>query len=258
MLQFYALAGEDYRQLALARDWAAWLAERVPHAGAPRLLDVACGSGKFPAALVRHADLRGAGLEPIRYDLLDPTSFALNEARGVLEPPFVPGRGFECRLQDFETPDKGYHVVWATHALYAVPAGELREALTRFVEALAPDGRGFIAHARHDSHYLDFYRVYLGACGDGAPTPYSSAEQIEATLRDLGIGCETQELDYTCRASAEAEAEVEGYLQRCLFDDTIGLDDMKEDPALGAYLRGCRDAEGWCFRQRVAMLSFSP
>ena len=49
MEAFYALATEDYRQLALAADWAALLGERA-HEGWS-LLDVACGSGKFPTAL---------------------------------------------------------------------------------------------------------------------------------------------------------------------------------------------------------------
>ena len=45
MEKFYALATEDYRQLALAADWAALLG-KCAHQGWS-LLDVACGSGKF-------------------------------------------------------------------------------------------------------------------------------------------------------------------------------------------------------------------
>ncbi|CAN0498997.1 unnamed protein product, partial [Laminaria digitata] len=48
---FYALASVDYRHLAAAIDWTAWLEARQKAAGSRhlRLLDVACGSGKFPA-----------------------------------------------------------------------------------------------------------------------------------------------------------------------------------------------------------------
>ena len=59
---FYTLATDDYRHLAEARDWAGWLDGLQEKAGARslRLLDVACGSGKFPNALVRHAGVAGA------------------------------------------------------------------------------------------------------------------------------------------------------------------------------------------------------
>jgi hypothetical protein len=57
MQAFYALATEGYRRLA-ARDWAADLRARAT-GGRVRLLDVACGSGKFPAALLA-AGLPGA------------------------------------------------------------------------------------------------------------------------------------------------------------------------------------------------------
>ena len=53
MEKFYALATEDYRQLALAADWAALLGERA-HQGWS-LLDVACGSGYSTAVLAQLA-----------------------------------------------------------------------------------------------------------------------------------------------------------------------------------------------------------
>jgi hypothetical protein len=53
MQAFYALATEDYRRLALARDWTADLGDHAADRRV-RLLDVACGSGRFPAALLAH------------------------------------------------------------------------------------------------------------------------------------------------------------------------------------------------------------
>ena len=90
MEQFYVLATEDYRQLALSHDWAAWLQKYEERAGnrLVRLLDVACGSGKFPIALQAHANLGASALKTIRTDLLDPTQFSLDEAARVLERPF--------------------------------------------------------------------------------------------------------------------------------------------------------------------------
>ena len=53
MEHFYALASVDYKYLAEAFDWKKWLKLRQAELGQRRLklLDVACGSGKFPMSL---------------------------------------------------------------------------------------------------------------------------------------------------------------------------------------------------------------
>ncbi len=257
MENFYVLAVEDYRQLAVSFDWAAWLKDHERHAGerAIRLLDVACGSGKFPSALQEHAGLSTAGLNPVQYDLLDPTSFALEEARGVLQSPFQAGQDYLCRLQDLECAQP-YDVIWATHALYALPPNELKDGLEKFVAAIAPGGAGFIAHAGEKAHYLKFYQPYLESVKQGAGTPYTSAEQIVDALENLNVKLEARDIVYDCRA-ADGSPEVEGYLQRCLFDDTLSLNDMLAIPALASYLATCRDEQGWRFRQHVKMMFFA-
>ena len=57
-------------------------------------------------------------------------------------------------------------------------------------------------------------------------------------------------------AISDDEAAVEGYLQRCAFDDTVTLGDMLAAPGLGDYLRGCVDDGTWTFEQEVALLWF--
>ena len=178
MEAFYALATEDYRQLALAADWPARLGA-VARPGW-RVLDVACGSGKFPTALSRYADL--TGLPAAAYDLLDPSAFSIAEARAQLAAA-VPGRPRELviTLQDLPADAGPYDVVWATHALYALPPAELATAAERFVGALRPGGLGFVAQATARSHYLAFYDAFRA--GVRERTPYTSAEQVAEALR---------------------------------------------------------------------------
>src|ERR1700760_1330838 len=85
MEQFYALATEDYRQLALAADWTALLGEHAPQGWAPP--DVACGSGKFPTAPLEFTPT--ASLPAVACALLAPSAFSVATARGVLAPPFM-------------------------------------------------------------------------------------------------------------------------------------------------------------------------
>ncbi len=255
---FYRLATDDYRHLALARDWRATLEDMQARAeDRPlRLLDVACGSGKFPNALVRHAGLAEARIRPIETALLDPSAFSLAEARANLPAPFVPVAEHETTLQDFEPPEDGYDVVWATHALYAVPEADLPAAMARFAEALAPGGLGVIAHSAAAGHYIEFHRRWLAAF-EPEGVPYVAAEALLDALRGTGLAPEIRPVRYDSVAAPADTAAVEGYLQRCVFDDRAGLDAMERTEPVAAYLAGCRDADGWRFAQDVSLITFT-
>jgi SAM-dependent methyltransferase len=253
---FYRLATKDYRHLAEARDWAAWLAERSAAAGQRplRLLDVACGSGKFPNALIDHSKVGEAGLDEIAYDLLDPSAFSVAEAKDALRPPFRPAGEHVCTLQDFDGPSGHYDVVWATHALYALPRDELAAGLSRFADCTALGGAGFIAHASEASHYLTFYRAYLDGFDHANGEPYISSADLVETLQELGVQFETEEITYENGAPEAERDAVEGYLQRCLFDDTVTLEQLLDNPSTGPYLAGKLNGGEWRFPQSVTLI----
>ena len=245
---FYRVARQDYRLLAQELDWAALLA------GRQTLLDVACGSGKFPEALDLYADLPDS--PAIDYALLDPSAFSLAEARCALSPPFAGGAEYRCTLQELDPQAGPFDVVWSVHGLYALPAAELEAGVAAFLRALGPGGLGVIAHAAHDAHYLRFYRDFLDDFRDGAGTPYTSAEQIEEALDAAGARFEVRRLDYHAEVRFEDRATLEGYLQRCAFDDTVSLAEMERGERLGPYLRSCRDEGGrrWRLPQHVDLI----
>lgn len=256
MEDFYALASVDYRYLAEALDWPAWIEDQQSVAGnrQMKLLDVACGSGKFPAALKAFGNLDAADVRAIDYALLDPSGFSIGEARKALQPPFVAGDAYETTLQGLDCPAATFDIVWATHALYAVPEPELEAALSNFLRVTK--GVGFIAHASEKSHYLEFYRRYLRGFKGGQGVPYVSAEQIVRTLQLLGVEVRVEDLTYRNGAPATAEPQVEGYLQRCLFDDTISLADMRANSETGPYLETCFKDGQWGFDQSVSLCFF--
>lgn len=249
MEAFYALATEDYRQLALAADWDAELRSRAVD-GVVGLLDVACGSGKWPAALLK------AGLEKdlrVEVDLLDPSAFSLAEARAVLAPPFVGAADHEVGIEDLDPAAGPYDVVWAVHALYAVPPEKLDAGLARMQAAVRPGGLGMVAQATRKSHYLRVYEAYRE---EHEATPFTSADEVVAGLRGLGADPQVRLLHYATGSADRAVAE--GFLQRCLFDDSLSLAEMEARGPLADYLAGCRDAAGaYSFSHEVALITWS-
>lgn len=246
MEAFYALAVEDYRQLTLAADWPALLRRQARPGW--RLLDVACGSGKFPSALLQHTDL--SDLPELAYDLLDPSPFSVAEAKATLAPPFVAGRELVVTLQDLSPDLAPYDVVWATHALYALPHAELPAAAARLVAAVRPGGLGVVAQATAASHYLAFYDAFRAGVAPSAP--YTSAEQVRDALRAAGAEVREQVISYRTGTSDRAVAE--GFLQRCAFDSTVSLEQMEAAPVLGDYLAACRTGGTWTFEHEVLLL----
>ena len=245
MQAFYALATEDYRQLACARDWAADLRRRAVH-GRVRLLDVACGSGRFPTALLA----TGLPAEPaVHVDLLDPSAFSLAEARGALAAPFVAADEHEVVIQDFDRAG-AYDVAWATHALYALPPDELAAGLARMAAALRPGGVGGGAQATSRSPYPAVYEAHRPP----VPPPVA-AEGVTAALRSAGADVTVQVLHY--RTGSSDRAVVEGFLRRCAFDDTVSLKQMETREPLAGYLSGCRAADGsYEFRHEVHLITW--
>ncbi len=258
---FYAYAALDYVQLAGVLPWGELLAGLAARRGDGRLtlLDVACGSGKFPSALLRHADLAPLSGVRVDYDLLDPSAFSLAEAAGVLAPPFHAGARSETRLEDLEPTAGPWDVVWATHALYALEPAQLDAAAERFLAAIAPGGIGFVAQGSRDGHYLRVYDAFLEGVRGGTGTPYTAVEDLAAAFERAGATPQHRRLTYAHVVEAGEEAVLEGYLQRCLFDDTLGLDELLAAPVIGEYLASCRDpAGGFRFVPEVDCLLIDP
>jgi len=247
MEAFYALAQLDYRLLAEAADWPGLLGRLRQEAGRTlRLLDVACGSGKFPRALLTRGGLDEVAA--IDYDLLDPSAFSLSEAAATLAPPFRKRASLETTLEDLDGSAGPWDVVWATHALYALKPSNLPAAVERFRAAVAPGGVAFLAQGSADGHYLRVYAAFLEGVRGGDGTQYVSSDDLIAELVAQGSTPQVRRLAYDHVVRASDTAVLEGYLQRCLFDDTISLDEMLGAPVLGPYLASCHDDAGGVYR----------
>jgi hypothetical protein len=139
------------------------------------------------------------------------------------------------------------------HALYAIPPDQLAAGLARMDTAVRPGGLGMVAQATAASHYLRVYEAYRA---DREATPFTSADEVIEGLRGIGVDPRVRLVRY---ATGSADrAVVEGFLQRCLFDDTLPLAEMEARGPLADYLAGCRDAAGtYSFQHEVALVTWS-
>jgi hypothetical protein len=247
--------------LAEQLDWGKVFHELGQRCGPEfRLLDVACGSGQFPAALLKYGGLQTCQNVTVKYSLLDPSAFSIRTARQRLAAPFEPSQEYLCTVQQFVPPTSRYAIVWATHALYCVPQCEIEMAVDRMLAALDTAGLGFIAHASQQSHYVRFHDLYLQNLPSDRANPFSTGEQVIEALQAKVNKATLQywSIDYEGTLDLEDRETAERYLQRCLFDDTISLDDMLADQRLGDHLRSCIDKTSgmWRFPQSVWLIFF--
>jgi len=254
MHNFYTYATADYAHLAKAVDWPLLLSTLANAGGQVELADIACGSGKFPTALVQHTSLSELGLT-VQTDLLDPSQFAIDETAGVLRPPFEARAEFCCKLQDWQPPQAGYDINWSMHALYCVPAEELLDGFAIVERAMKPRGIGFVAQSRRDGHYVRFYDRFLDSLRGGEGTPFSAAEDVSGALEELGFDLQSRTLTYDTVIDENDRASLELYLQRCAFDDTVGWDQMQSG-ALGQYLEEAHRDGAYRFAQSVDLIAF--
>ncbi len=265
MEAFYRLAAKDYRRLAISVKWVDVIAVlRAQFSHRLRVLDVACGSGQFPLALQQYggwgANSPAAGDLTIPYTLLDPSQFSIDTAKQKLQPPFAAADELLCTAQELDAASDPFPIVWATHALYCVPSEELELAIKKMVAATDLAGLGFIAHASESAHYLKFHQEYLRSKHSSGSVPYCTAEEVMAALQSQ-IGADRlffHAIDYDGTVDLDDKETAERYLQRCLFDDDLTLDQMLADEHLAPYLRDCMDEPNgvWRFHQRTWMMFY--
>ena len=261
MDNFYTYATVDYRHLAGLIDWPALLASLSKQTGALQLADLACGSGKFPAALMEHTTLpelmnaEGKSIQ-VLYDLLDPSIFAIEEAAAVLNAPFVERDHYCCRLQDWQPKPSTYDLSWATHALYCVPAEEMSECMSIVKDAMNAGGIGIVAQSNRSGHYIRFYEHFLESIHGGKGTRFSASEDVDEAAENVGFERQSRTLNYETVIDENDRQALESYLQRCAFDDSISLDQMLNSGSLGQYLASTKKQGAYRFQQSVDVLVF--
>lgn len=189
------------------------------------LLDIGCGTAKFPSLL-------HGSVEPgiaINADLVDVSDYCLVEAAKV----YNKLNGFRSRsLYNCSVENIGkivpstlkYDVIWAVHSLYNLNLGQLHKLLPELQELLAPRGKFLIYQLAQNSCYTEIYQHYLSHFPDAhSQTNYLTAEMIEGALDFLKIKHAVKVINLNHRVACDDERVLENYLKKCVLDNRINV-----------------------------------
>ena len=190
---WFRVATRDYTELIKTYNFAQ-LFSRFP--STLELLDVGCGTGKFPSMLSSH-------LSPnlhVQYDYLDPSQHSLEQLQKTLSPPFTPRSPLKATLETLERsacPPQGYHIIWCLQSLYCLQRLALRETVGKLHALLNPScGVGLIYLASSEACYHQLYNLYNQEFYPNTRQPYITAEDVTKTFDALALPYEVKNSNF--------------------------------------------------------------
>ncbi|NEO59796.1 MAG: methyltransferase domain-containing protein [Moorea sp. SIO4G2] len=264
----------DYWQLAQRFDWSATFLSQY-HRGKSssdlRLLDVACGTGRWLEAFSHYIQL-DQGIDNVVYDCLDPCGSSISQASKKIPLLFQRGNQYVNTIQGAKLESNAYDLLWSMHGFYMIPRQDLKPVLKKCASLLNDTGVGFIGLATRKSFYVDFYEQYLQIFKDGKGEGFTSAEDVIESLGECGIQHQVHRIFYEEPIKADDYAALEHYIKNeatvnCFNKDkeaeqlseskNITLEDLLSHPEMERYLNSLLRNSVYYFPEEIWLISFN-
>ena len=239
---WFRIVEQDYTQLIAAINWQ----ELFPKQHADfQLLDVGCGTGRFPKML--HPQLPST--LRVHYDYLDPSHYCLATCQQTLRPPFLPRHAWQTTIeqaQEFLIPGT-YDLAWAIQSLYCLEQANIRTALRLLLNSLHPSrGTACLVLAKREAFFPQVHQIFFEHCAEQTPPPYLSAELVVTALGEMEAISVIRELPCTHTISIREDRLLEQYLQQSVMD-TMPLPKWRQHPRLRDFLDAHRQDDVYQF-----------
>ena len=247
---WFRVADADYHALLKALN-PKQLFEKPSH-----LLDIGCGTGRFPALLRPYLSA-----VPITYDFLDPSLMSLESLRKSLKPPYEARNAIQMGVQGLtdwqQQTQLQYDLIWGIHALHFVEPEEIPQVLQTMQLCLKPDtGIALGSFIAEDCFYIGIHDCYCRAIGEERQNWLGYEPYTKWGFEPLKIPRLEQTLEFVHRISMKDTYILENYLQQCVFDKTYSLQEWFDNPILNDYLRQYQVGNYFEFPQKIIMIQF--
>lgn len=249
---WFKIANRDYDELINGFDFNALFGN---YTSPLRLLDIGCGTGKFPSMLHPHLSVKPL----IKYDYLDPSQYCLDEIRSVLKLPYIPELPLLQSMERWEldnTAIEQYDLVWSIHAVCNWDITQLASSIKKLQQLLKPEtGVAMIFIFSNDSFYNKIYNIYRKSFKENRLKPFVCSEDLMQSLNDLNIDFTQKRLKYNHDILLSQSDVLEKYLQKCVFDSLTLNDWFKMDSTRNLIEENKREKH-YCFPQISDLIMF--
>ena len=220
-----------------------------------KLLDIGCGSGKFPSLL----DQKISGDICCLADLLDVSDYCLQTCAEVLEKldHFIPGQEILSPLENihlaFPKNPEHYDLIWAIHSFSTTAQNKLKNVLQYLINLLKDDGKLLIYQFSSNYCYYSLRSFYINHYPLVDASEYITAEDIRNILDLLNVCYETVPLylEHVISNQDNRDDVLEVYLKKEILNNEVDVLNFFKDKLQDYY---DREYDKYTFPQRVDLI----